>query len=76
MNITFINLTAVLIIWFSDGSHTVSTHPIAECYELQDALNNVEGANTDLVDTLHFPDDFTTANSALCIDPFPVDGEE
>lgn len=67
---SFVTLTAVLIVWFSDGSYTVSTHKLVECYDLADSINGVEGADSRLVDSLHFPDDYTTANSALCVDPF------
>jgi len=72
---TFIQLTAVLIIWFSDGTHTVSTHEINECYSIEAAVNNLEGADERLLDDIHLPADYVTANSALCVDPFPVEEE-
>ncbi len=71
---TFTHLTAILIIWFSDGSYTVSSHLIDQCYALEAAINNEEGADLSLVDNLYFPGENTTANSALCVDPFPADG--
>lgn len=72
---TFIDLTAVLIVWFSNGAYTVSTHEISECYALQGAINNEEGADTQLVDELYFPADYAIATSAICVDPFPSEPE-
>jgi hypothetical protein len=75
--VTFIELTAVLIVWFSNGTHTISTHTIDSCYALEAAVNNEEGADTSLVDSLYFPEDHAIATSALCMDPFPQEtGEE
>lgn len=65
---TFIELTGVLLIWFSDGSYTVSTHKLHECYEIADAINGEPNSDPRAVDQLHFPDDYTTANSAMCVD--------
>lgn len=74
MSVTFIKLTAVLIVWFSDGSRTISTHPIDECYAIQAAVNDEEGADPRQVDNLYFPPD-AIATSALCVDPFPAEEE-
>ena len=72
----FTHLTAILIVWFSDGTYTISTHRIDQCYAIEAAVNNLEGSDTRLVDELHLPSEHASANSALCVDPFPVGEEE
>lgn len=75
MLVTFIELTAVLVVWWSNGQHTVSTHTLNDCYAIEAAVNELEGSDPSYVDQLHIPDDFVTANSALCFDPFPPESE-
>jgi len=70
------HLTAVLIIWFSDGTYTISTHKIDQCYAIEAAVNNIEGADFKLVDELYPPSEHAISTSALCVDPFPAEGEE